>query len=69
MILGLFAKDLVQLISGSQEAVVLNNGALYLQVVGPFYAVAGGAFGNAVCPAGLRRKNDSAGFQCDRAGG
>ena len=41
VILGLFAKDLVQLISGSQEAVVLNNGALYLQVVGPFYAVLG----------------------------
>ena len=41
MILLLFAPALVQLISGSQEAVVLNNGALYLRVVGPFYAVLG----------------------------
>ena len=41
VILLLFAPALVQLISGSQEAVVLNNGALYLRVVGPFYAVLG----------------------------
>ena len=41
VILLLFAPALVQLISGSQEAVVLNTGALYLRVVGPFYAVLG----------------------------
>ena len=41
VILLLFAPALVQLISGSQEAVVLNKGALYLRVVGPFYAVLG----------------------------
>lgn len=35
------APTLVKLISGSHEAVVLNNGSLYLKVVGPFYAVLG----------------------------
>lgn len=37
----LFAPWLVQLISGSGETVVLENGALYLRIVGPFYAVLG----------------------------
>lgn len=41
IILLLFAKELVRLISGSSEAIVLNNGALYLKIVGPFYAVLG----------------------------
>ena len=36
-----FAKNLIQFISGSQEAVVLNNGSLYLKIVGPFYAILG----------------------------
>lgn len=36
-----FAPSLVKLISGSNEAVVLNNGALYLKIVGPFYAILG----------------------------
>lgn len=40
-ILLLFSKDLVHFISGSNEAVVLNNGSLYLKIVGPFYAVLG----------------------------
>lgn len=35
------APALVKLISGSSEPVVLENGALYLRVVGPFYAVLG----------------------------
>ncbi|MGN0267910.1 MAG: MATE family efflux transporter [Lachnospiraceae bacterium] len=35
------ARPLVALVSGSSEAVVLDNGTLYLQVVGPFYAVLG----------------------------
>lgn len=41
VILMLFSRDLVQLISGSHESVILDNGALYLKVVGPFYAVLG----------------------------
>lgn len=40
-ILWLFAPTLVKLISGSSESVVLNNGSLYLKIVGPFYAVLG----------------------------
>lgn len=41
LILQLFAASLIKLISGSEEAVVIENGALYLKVVGPFYAVLG----------------------------
>lgn len=41
VLLWLFAGNFVQLISGSSEPAVLENGALYLQVVGPFYAVLG----------------------------
>lgn len=41
VILMLFSRDLVRLISGSHENIVLDNGALYLKVVGPFYAVLG----------------------------
>lgn len=41
VILLLFSRDLVGLISGSQESIVLDNGSLYLKVVGPFYAVLG----------------------------
>ena len=41
VILWLFAPALVKFISGSSEAVVLNNGAMYLRIVGPFYAVLG----------------------------
>ena len=36
-----FAKPLVALISGSDDAMVLNNGALYLKINAPFYAVLG----------------------------
>lgn len=35
------APFLVKLVSGSDSAVVLENGAMYLRVVGPFYAVLG----------------------------
>ena len=35
------AKGLVQLVSGSEEAVVLENGARYLRWVAPFYSVLG----------------------------
>ena len=41
VVLLLWAKPLVQVVSGSREAVVLENGALYMQVVGPFYAILG----------------------------
>lgn len=41
VIILLFGSSLVQLISGSSEAIVLDNGTLYLQIVGPFYAVLG----------------------------
>lgn len=41
VLLLMFSKTFVQLISGSNEAIVLNNGSLYLQIVGPFYAVLG----------------------------
>ena len=41
VILLLFSRNLVQLISGSKESIVLDNGSLYLKVVGPFYAVLG----------------------------
>lgn len=36
-----FGSSLVELISGSSESVVLENGTLYLLVVGPFYAILG----------------------------
>lgn len=36
-----FAPAMVQMISGSSEGVVLQNGALYLRVVAPFYFVLG----------------------------
>lgn len=57
VILLLFAPALVQLISGSQEAVVLNNGALYLRVVGPFYAVLGVLLETRYALQGLGAKN------------
>lgn len=41
IILLFFAPALVKLISGSNEVVVLDNGSLYLKIVGPFYAVLG----------------------------
>lgn len=41
IVLLLVAPLLVKLISGSSEAIVLNNGAMYLRIVGPFYAVLG----------------------------
>lgn len=37
----LFSKTLVSLISGSNESVVLNNGSMYLIVNAPFYSVLG----------------------------
>lgn len=36
-----FAPQMVSFISGSEEAVVLGNGAMYLRVVAPFYFVLG----------------------------
>lgn len=41
IILMVFSRDLVKLISGSSDPIVLENGSLYLKVVGPFYAVLG----------------------------
>lgn len=41
IILFFFAPSLVKLISGSSNPIVLDNGALYLQIVGPFYMVLG----------------------------
>lgn len=36
-----FSRDLVALLSGSTEEIVLNNGSLATRIVGPFYAVLG----------------------------
>ena len=41
MIIFIFGSSLVKLISGSSESVVLENGTLYLMMVGPFYAILG----------------------------
>ena len=41
VIILLFGSSLVKMISGSNESVVLQNGTLYLIIVGPFYAVLG----------------------------
>ena len=41
VIILLFGSSLVEVISGSSESVVLENGTLYLLVVGPFYAILG----------------------------
>ena len=41
VIILIFGSSLVKLISGSNENVVLDNGTLYLIIVGPFYAVLG----------------------------
>lgn len=41
IVVGFFAPILVQVISGSQEALVLSNGTLYLRVVTPFFAILG----------------------------
>lgn len=41
IVLLLTSKQLVQLVSGSTESIVIENGALYLKIVGPFYAVLG----------------------------
>lgn len=41
LIIFLVGANLVKMISGSSESVVLNNGTMYLKVVGPFYAVLG----------------------------
>ncbi len=41
VIILLFGSSLVKLISGSSESVVLDNGTLYLTIVGPFYAILG----------------------------
>lgn len=41
LIMAVAAKPMVELISGSTEAVVLDNGALYLLINAPFYAVLG----------------------------
>lgn len=41
IIILIFGSSLVKLISGSSESIVLDNGALYLMIVGPFYAILG----------------------------
>lgn len=41
LLLFIIAKDLVRFISGSNEATVLDNGSLYLQINGLFYVVLG----------------------------
>lgn len=41
IIILIFGSSLVKLISGSSESVVLDNGTLYLMIVGPFYAILG----------------------------
>ncbi len=41
IVLLVFSKDLIQFISGSNKQIVLDNGSLYLIIVGPFYAILG----------------------------
>lgn len=41
VVLLVFSTSLVKLISGSSEPTVINNGSLYLKIVGPFYAILG----------------------------
>ena len=41
IIILIFGSSLVKLISGSSESIVLDNGMLYLMIVGPFYAILG----------------------------
>ncbi len=41
LVFGFFAPNLIAMISGSQEAVVLENGSRYLRVVAPAYIVLG----------------------------
>ncbi len=41
VVLWLFAKPIVQFITGSGEPVVLDNATLYMKIVGPFYGVLG----------------------------
>ena len=56
LVLWIFAPLLVELISGSKEAVVLNNGAMYLRIVGPFYAILGALFDTRFALQGLGMK-------------
>lgn len=41
IIILIFGSSLVKLISGSSESIVLDNGTLYLMIIGPFYAILG----------------------------
>ena len=41
IIILIFGSSLVKLISSSSESIVLDNGTLYLMIVGPFYAILG----------------------------
>ncbi|MBS6195018.1 MAG: MATE family efflux transporter [Clostridiales bacterium] len=41
VILFFFAEDMIRIVSGSEERAVLENGALYMKIVGPFYAALG----------------------------
>ncbi|MCI8978510.1 MATE family efflux transporter [bacterium 1xD8-48] len=41
ILLLIFAPDMVRIISGSDEPVILENGAMYLRVVAPFYFILG----------------------------
>ena len=63
------AQWMVQLISGSTEPIVLENGARYLLWNAPFYAVAGGAAVHPLRAAEPWPKGAAAVLQRDRAGG
>lgn len=56
LILWLFAPLLVRLVSGSTEIIVLENGANYLRIVGPFYAILGILFDTRFALQGLGMK-------------
>ena len=69
VLMQLFARQLVQLISGSSAPLVLENGARYLMWNAPFYAVLGGAAVHPVRPAEPWAEGAAAVFQRHRAGG
>ncbi len=50
------APFLVRLVSGSSESVVIDNGSLYLRIVGPFYAVLGNLMQTRYALQGLGKK-------------
>lgn len=56
VILWVGAPTLVKLISGSSESVVIQNGSMYLFIVGPFYAILGALFDTRFALQGLGMK-------------